>query len=85
MADLFTCPVCHAQGLTVPPYAMWPPPEGLVLVPPYCAQLGTASYEVCPECGFEFGNDDDPGDDIPGDSFATYRAAWIARGRPRFA
>lgn len=84
MDDRFTCPVCDAQELTAPPYAIWPPPEGMVVTPPYCTQLGMPSYEVCPKCGFEFGNDDDPGDDIAGDSFTSYRDAWIARGRPRF-
>jgi hypothetical protein len=31
------------------------------LTPPYVRFLGAPSYEVCRCCGFEFGNDDDPG------------------------
>jgi hypothetical protein len=36
------------------------PPDGVHLSPPYEDFLGRASYEVCPNCGFEFGNDDTP-------------------------
>jgi hypothetical protein len=45
--------------------------------------LGQASYEVCPCCGFEFGNDDNPGMAEPV-SFDEYRAEWEAAGRQRF-
>lgn len=79
----FTCPVCHYSGLQSPPYATWPPPDGIELSPPYAAQLGRPSYEVCPMCGFEFGNDDDPGT-APPTSFDEYRASWISEGRPTF-
>ncbi len=61
------------------PYATWPPPEGAVLTPPYEDLLGMPSYEVCPNCDFEFGNDDNPGTAAPA-SFAAYRAEWMARG-----
>jgi hypothetical protein len=69
--------------LTVKPYQGWPPAEGVVLTPPYEDLLGSASYEVCPNCGYEFGNDDNPGT-APPISFEAYRAEWIAEGRPRF-
>lgn len=52
--------------------------------PPYRDWLGEATYEVCPMCEFEFGNDDDP---VPGAepmSFAEYRAEWESRGSPVF-
>lgn len=78
------CPVCGSAELTVPPYETWPPPEGLELTPPYEDLLGRRpSYEVCPNCGFEFGNDDNPGTAAPS-SFEAYRAEWIAHGSPRF-
>ncbi len=44
--------------------------------------LGEATYEVCPMCGFEFGNDDDPGEGNDPMSFAEYRAEWESRGSP---
>jgi hypothetical protein len=41
--------------------------------------VGTPSYEVCPNCGFEFGNDDNPGGTAAPASFAEYRAEWGGR------
>jgi hypothetical protein len=55
----------------------------MLLTPPYEDQLGMPSYEVCPNCGFEFGNDDNPGTAQP-ESFENYRADWEAEGSPRF-
>jgi hypothetical protein len=78
-----TCPVCGSEELAVQPYATWPPPAGLRLLPPYEELLGRPSYEVCPNCGFEFGNDDNPGTAEPL-SFEAYRAEWEAGGRRRF-
>jgi hypothetical protein len=69
--------------LTVPPYESWPPP-GLALRPPYEDLLGMPSYEVCPNCGFEFGNDDNPGGSATPSSFEEDRAEWVAQGEPRF-
>jgi hypothetical protein len=57
---MFTCPVCHADESTVAPYESWPPPHGAALTPPYEDALDTPSIEVCANCGFEFGNDDNP-------------------------
>jgi hypothetical protein len=79
------CPVCFAQALTVPPYETWPPLIGVeILKPPYEDVLRSPSYEVCPSCGFEFGNDDNPGT-APPVSFAKFRQQWIEAGRPLFA
>jgi len=78
---VFECPVCEFVGLQSKPYVTWPPPEGLPITPPYEDWLGEPSYEVCPLCGFEFGNDDNPGTCDP-ISFAEYRAEWEAEGRP---
>jgi hypothetical protein len=80
----FTCPVCGAEELSTQPYETWPPPDDVSLVPPYEDQLGRPSYEVCPNCGFEFGNDDNPGT-APPQSFDGYRRDWSARGSPRFS
>ncbi len=80
---MFDCPVCSYHDLTQAPYAVWPPPDGLVLHPPYEHQLGKPSYEVCPRCGFEFGNDDNPGTSAP-TSFEQYRLGWIEGGSSWF-
>lgn len=77
----YTCPVCGYPGLECKPYALWPPPPGVDLQPPYCDALGRPSYEVCPRCGFEFGNDDNPGTAKPV-SFEQYRREWEAAGCP---
>ena len=80
---VFTCPVCSSDELTTKPYEDWPPAvESDALTPPYEDVLGPASYEVCPSCGFEFGNDDSPGTATPV-SFGEYRAEWIAAGSLR--
>ena len=82
---LIECPVCFAQALTVPPYETWPLASDLLLVePPYEDALGRPPYEVCPSCGFEFGNDDNPVT-APTTPFAEYRREWINDGRPLFA
>jgi hypothetical protein len=79
---MFECPVCQFVGLRRPPYAVWPPPEGLAIAPPYIDSLGEATYAVCPMCEFEFGFDDDPGEGCRPMSFAEYRADWESRGSP---
>jgi len=74
-----TCPCCGWPGLEARPYAEWTGqvPEGAD--PPYDEWLGTASYEVCRCCGFEFGNDDNPGT-APPVSFDEYRHKWAMDG-----
>jgi len=80
METVFTCPVCSFEGLTVAPYETWPPPPNSTLEPPYEHALGRPSYEVCPLCDFEFGNDDNPGTAAP-ESFDGYRREWLSSGR----
>lgn len=80
---MYECPVCHYPGLTAKPYEQWPPPE-IVLSPPYENVLGRPSYEVCPRCGFEFGNDDNPGTG-EATSFEEYRKEWQSGGQRWFA
>ena len=82
MSDLLACPVCNWVGLERPPYAIWPPDPEIVLTPPYMYQLGMPSYEVCARCAFEFGFDDDPGEEGAEQSFEQYRAWWIGAGKP---
>lgn len=78
---MFECPVCYDVGLQFKPYAIWPPPAGLRISPPYEDFLGAPSYEVCARCSFEFGNDDNPGTREP-ISFEAYRSAWVQDGMP---
>ena len=76
----FVCPCCGYAELDVPPYAG--PAEAHLLhwqSPPYDLIAGEASYAVCPCCGFEFGNDDNPGTAV-GASFEDYLAEWVADG-----
>jgi hypothetical protein len=73
----YRCPVCGFNGLTSKPYATWPPPSGLALSPLYEDLLGRPSYEVCPQCSFEFGNDDNPGTAAP-ITFEQHRAEYEA-------
>jgi hypothetical protein len=84
MNDRHECPVCEFRGLTQKPYELWPPPPRIVLSPPYEDVLGRPSYEVCPRCGFEFGNDDNPGTASP-TSFEAYREEWRAEDKPWFS
>jgi hypothetical protein len=80
---VFVCPVCGSDELTTRPYATWPPPPNLELSPPYEDLLGQPSYEVCPQCGYEFGNDDNPGTADP-QGFESYRLEWESQGSRRF-
>lgn len=80
----WACPVCFQPVLSTRPYATWPPEDLRALRPPYEDSLGRPSYEVCHSCGFEFGNDDNPGTATPM-SFEEYRREWDADGRPLFS
>lgn len=51
--------------------------------PPYLRYFGSPSYEVCACCGFEFGNDDDPGT-APPVSFSAYLEEWRKNGEEWF-
>jgi hypothetical protein len=75
----YACPVCDYQQLRNKPYEIWPPPVDLDISPPYEDFLGKPSYEVCLRCGFEFGNDDNPGT-APSVSFDEYRSEWESEG-----
>ena len=76
----YMCPCCGYPGLDCPPYEDFSA-STLVrgLKPPYYHYFGWPSYDVCECCGFEFGNDDDPGP-FRGDSFDEYFERWVADG-----
>jgi predicted RNA-binding Zn-ribbon protein involved in translation (DUF1610 family) len=57
-SDQNVCPVCGFTGLAEPAYD----------------EHRSASFEICPCCGTEFGNDDATR------SHADLRAAWLAGG-----
>ncbi len=57
------CPVCGYPGLDEAPY------KGNV-------GRGSASYEICPSCGFQFGYTDD----AIHITFEQWREKWIANG-----
>lgn len=79
-----TCPVCGFRGLAQAPYAkLVPLPVPEHLSPPYSRHFGMPSYEVCDCCGFEFGNDDEPGTATPV-TFSEYRKQWLADGAQWF-
>jgi hypothetical protein len=83
-AELHFCPCCGYAGLAAPAYAkLGPPPWNHPGPPPYEQWYGLPSYEVCACCGFEFGNDDNPGTAAPS-SFEKYQREWIDKGCPWF-
>jgi hypothetical protein len=76
----FTCPCCGYASLSVPPYEkMSLPPWPDLGEPPYCVRFGQPSYDVCVCCGYEFGNDDEPGT-AKAISFAGFLEEWIQSG-----
>lgn len=87
VATSVTCPACGFEPLDVPPYRDYTGVVPEEATPPYDEYLGQASYDVCPRCGFEFGNDDNPGT-APASTFREYRQEWLDGGsrwfdRPR--
>jgi hypothetical protein len=77
---MFICPCCGYDGLEVQAFENaidLPVPEEIK--PPYSLHFGIPSYEVCNCCGFEFGNDDEPGAAEP-ESFRSYLNNWIVGG-----
>lgn len=75
----YICLSCGWDQLDFKPYENYP--ENIIdtkaLVPPYSKYWGAASYGVCDCCGYEFGQDDDPGTAEPL-TFAQYREQWIS-------
>lgn len=81
----FVCPCCGYAALDRPPYErIGLPPWAGHGTPPYSQRYGTPSYDVCACCGFEFGNDDDPGTARP-QTFSEYLQEWIGSGCEWFA
>ena len=81
MADRrFCCPCCGFLGLESPAYANLNTNQLIRgIAPPYSNHFGMPSYDICKCCGFEFGNDDDPGT-APPSSFEEYLADWELNG-----
>jgi hypothetical protein len=75
----YGCPCCGRKGLLSLPYANWPGQLPRGAEPPYEELFGRLSYEICPCCGFEFGNDDNPGT-APPITFSEYRPKWLSDG-----
>jgi hypothetical protein len=78
----YICPCCGYNGLTSAPYTGMSDVSANTtgkVDPPYAKYFGMPSYEVCDCCGYEFGNDDEPGTADPV-SFEMYRKEWIAKG-----
>ncbi|MCB0411645.1 MAG: hypothetical protein KDD22_03920 [Bdellovibrionales bacterium] len=75
----YFCFCCGWTKLDFKPYANCPsiPVDTSHLTPPYRKHWGAPSYGVCPCCGYEFGNDDEPERDVPGISFEQARSEWI--------
>ena len=74
------CPCCGHTKLAVAPYKNYKgPPIPQEAKPPYRLFLGEPSYEVCSCCGYEFGNDDEPGTSEP-ISFKDYLLCWVENG-----
>jgi hypothetical protein len=78
------CPACGYPGLDAPAYAglpPGPPPLAHPGPPPYDRWYGEPAYQICPCCGFEPGNDDDPwSGSVRPRSFEEYRREWLAAG-----
>jgi hypothetical protein len=76
----YRCPCCGYFGLGLPPFErLLDPSLAQGLKPPYGAYFGSASYEICECCGFEYGYDDEPGSGA-GLSFEEYLKEWINAG-----
>jgi hypothetical protein len=60
MTGNYTCSVCGYPSLKEPPHDLH----------------GSASFEICPSCGYQFGYDDD----ARGISHENWRRKWISSG-----
>ena len=80
MSEKYICPCCGYPELEGPAYGIvTSPPFPKDMMPPYHKHLGEASYDVCDCCGFEFGNDDEPGT-ANASTFDEYLKDWQASG-----
>lgn len=80
----YICPVCGYDKLDTSPYEkniQFPLDSNLT--PPYSKYFGEPSYDVCSCCGFEFGNDDEPGTS-DGVTFKSFLLEWIKDGQVWF-
>ncbi|MCE2791435.1 MAG: hypothetical protein ACK493_12485 [Planctomycetota bacterium] len=79
------CPCCGWWGLEYPAYDKLPqPPFGDLGQPPYNERYGSASFQCCHCCGFEFGYDCDPAASGRHGNFRDYLREWAEAGRNWF-
>jgi hypothetical protein len=77
----FACPCCGFRGLDYPAYDQLPdPPFGDLGQPPYIGRFGSASFQCCACCGFEYGYDCDPDASGRRGTFRDYLLKWVDRG-----
>jgi GMP synthase-like glutamine amidotransferase len=75
------CPCCGYKSLDLPAWdGLTNPVSAQGRKPPYSQYFGEPSYEVCPCCGFEFGNDDEPEMGVAGDSLEHSFERWYRKG-----
>lgn len=80
-ARQFACPCCGWWGLGSPAYDKLPqPPFGDLGQPPYIGRFGSASFDCCACCGFEYGYDCDPSASGRRGSFRDYLRQWAGSG-----
>lgn len=83
--EYYFCPCCGYDKLDSKPYEKdikLPVDKDLSI--PYSFHFGEPSYGVCDCCGYEYGNDDEPGT-AEGVSFDQYLKEWIDDGCYWFA
>lgn len=76
----YICPCCGYDKLLFKPYEKdiaFPLDNNLSI--PYSKHLGEPSYGVCECCGYEYGNDDEPGTS-DGLTFFQFLKKWINNG-----
>lgn len=78
--DLYKCLVCGYPGMDAPQFASIPmSPHPIRVDPPFQDHWGFPSYDVCPCCAYEAGNDDSFSKDDP--NFAKdFLVQWYADG-----
>jgi hypothetical protein len=78
---LYACPCCGWWGLEYSAYDKLPePPFGDLGQPPYIGRFGSASFQCCDCCGFEFGYDCEPAACGREVTFREYLLDWVKRG-----
>lgn len=78
MSQKYKCPVCGWDQLNSNPYKNMPAQPHPITTPGHYESVwGMGSAEVCPCCGFEYGNDDHP--EFGAHTFESYFELWRKR------